>query len=506
MKSEKKSEKISDAIGGRSEETVMSAADTRLRHLQKEEKKTTARKIWFRIASAAACLGIVGGIFFMNGRNNFLISASAETLVKAEYPEVAPYPDEELYHDASGLFDSDAFDRVYESWRGQRTARQEAKAALGDLSDFYLSTARTFLSDSGTENRVYSPVSLYTALSMLAETTGGESRAQLLSLLGAENIEALRSKAKNLWTANYQNDGATTSILADSLWLNQSVGFVEETVERLAKDYYASSYRGDPASTEFNQALRDWLNEQTGGLLKEAVEHTSLSPETILAIYSTVYFRAKWAYQFRSANNDKKIFHAVSGDQTAEFMNAADDFGRYYWADDFGAICLHFVNGGGMWLILPDEGKTVDDVLSSGDYLEMIQKSNRGEWKNTKSLIVRYSVPKFDVSSDLQLIDGLTSLGIEDIFEAERADFVPLLGNSDSEKEAFVGNVRQAVRVVIDEEGCTAAAFTEIALSGAGMPSGEKMDFILDRPFVFAITGDTGEILFIGTVMSVDNE
>lgn len=52
--------------------------------------------------------------------------------------------------------------------------------------------AAQFLSGAGEENAVLSPVNIYMALAMLAELTDGESRAQLLDLIGAQNIEAVR--------------------------------------------------------------------------------------------------------------------------------------------------------------------------------------------------------------------------------------------------------------------------------------------------------------------------
>lgn len=518
------SENISTAIGEIDEQIVSPAAERRAEcYKEKKAGGNRGRKIWLSVASAAACLGIVGGIFAMSKESGILIlpepssgndgvfdtngesgisdSVFAEMLAKAVYPEAAPYPDESQYFGVTGGFDDEAFDRVYEPWREQKSARRDASLSLSGLSAFYQSTVPAFLSGSGNENRVYSPISLYSALSMLAETTDGESREQILALLNTENIEALREQAKNLWAANYRNDGATTAILANSVWLNQGVNFVRKTVDRLAGDYYASSYRGDPASEEMNRLLRDWLNEQTGGLLEEAVKNTGLSPETVMALYSTVYFRAKWDQEFREQNNDEKIFHSVSGDVTAEFMNATNHNGAYYWGEDFGAYQLRFADGGGMWLILPDEDKTTDDVLASGEYLEMIESRFTNKiWENVKGLIVHYSVPKFDVSSDIGLNEGLEALGVTDIFDAATADFSPLAENSE---ELYVSTARHAARVVIDEQGCTAAAFTEMAICGAAMPPDEEMDFIVDRPFLFVITGDTGGILFAGTVNSL---
>ena len=56
-----------------------------------------------------------------------------------------------------------------------------------------------------------------------------------------------------------------------------------------------------------------------------------------------------------------------------------------------------------------------------------------------------------------------------------------------------------AARVVIDEEGCTAAAFTVVAPGGSAAPE-DEVDFVLDRPFLFCITGDSGLPLFVGIV------
>lgn len=51
--------------------------------------------------------------------------------------------------------------------------------------DFVAGSAARFLTDTGGENAVYSPLSAYMALAMLAELTDGESRNQLLGALGA---------------------------------------------------------------------------------------------------------------------------------------------------------------------------------------------------------------------------------------------------------------------------------------------------------------------------------
>lgn len=110
---------------------------------------------------------------------------------------------------------------------------------------------------------------------------------------------------------------------------------------------------------------------------------------------------------------------------------------------------------------------------------------------------IHWSVPKFDVDSDLDLIPALQALGVTDVFADGVADFSPL-----TDLDALVSQVKHTARVKVDEEGCEAAAFTAImADAGAMMP--EDMPVVemnLNRPFGFLITGADGLPLFTGIV------
>lgn len=467
-----KSEKLSEAIGNLSEEIIEKADRRRTAKASKKPRK--AIKFPLKItAVTTACLAAVIGIIALVPRG-----ISAKALAKAVYPKAAKYPG---MHNINN-----------DKWIAERRARWDSgKLIDSDVNDFYKKTAEEFL--SGEENRAYSPVNIYMELAMLGETTDGESRKQLLDLLGADNIDELREDAKNMWLANYCNDGAVTSILANSIWLNEDVKTKQLPLDVLAKNYYASSYCGDLSSPEMTDAVQTWLNQQTDGLLSDYVKNVNLDPGTIMALYSTVYFRAKWDNQFDKSNNDTKTFHAPNGDIQTEFMNDTNTCGTFYAGEDFGAIFLDFKEGGEMWFILPDEDKTIDDVLSSGEYIKMM--CNTAEWKNSKALKIHYSVPKFDISSQIGLSDGLKKLGVSDVFDIEKADFSPL-----TDSAVFVSEANHTARVVIDEEGCTAAAFTEMISATAALPPEDEMDFILDRPFIFAVTSDTQQPLFIGTV------
>ena len=164
----------------------------------------------------------------------------------------------------------------------------------------------------------------------------------------------------------------------------------------------------------------------------------------------------------------------------------------YYWGDNFGAVALGLKNGSRMWFILPDVGHTTADVLSDGQYMQMVLGQER---ENSKWMKVNLSVPKFDVNSTMNLENGLQKMGVTDVFSESAADFSALTGDM----PIFLTAADQTVRVQIDEEGVKAAAYIEFPGATSPAPPEEIIDFVLDRPFIFAITTESIP-LFVGTV------
>ncbi len=400
-------------------------------------------------------------------------------------PEQPQYP--------GGDYDAPGYEARHDAWSAARTAMRSIPAAdYNGLLPFLQATSRKFLAGDG-ENRVYSPANFYIALSMLASCTDGDTRAQLLSLLGSETVEAAQATAASLLGRNYVDDGSLTSVFANSLWLNESFDCKQELIDALAQSYYAYTYRGDPSDPAYTEAFQNWLKLMTGGLLDEAAEKLQFPPEMLLTLASTLYYKARWNDEFLPQNTAQQTFHAPSGDRTEDFMHE-DAVGTYYVGENFAATERQFYNGGNMLLILPDAGVTPEALLGAADVWELIGSPQHYGAQAQK--VIRLAVPKFDVSSDLELSGMLRELGVTDVFNAEKSDFTPL----SDETGIAVSKVEHAARVKIDEQGCEAAAFTVEMLCGSAMPPQETVDLVLDRPFLFVIRGLDGNPLFIGTV------
>ena len=475
----KRSERLFAALGEIDRQRVDEAAPV--------GEKTARRKQWGRrrwLGAVAALLAVViaAGAFLRPGG-----AMTAYAIAQAEYPKMAPYP--------SGL--GQLSEKAYDEWWEDMSAQRRDLGDTSALEAFFARSARTFLTQEPGENRVYSPLNVYMALSMLAQLTDGDSRGQILALLGSSSMEELRKQAGDVWNSSYRDDGAVTSILASSLWLDQGVKFNQGTMDTLARDFYASSYRGEMGSDAFNRALQDWLNEQTGGLLEEQAGNVELDRDTILALATTLYFKAKWQGEFSKEKTTPQTFHGPEGDVETDFMHQRGN-GTYYWGDKFAAVSQPFKQGGAMWFLLPDEGVAPEELLADKEAAEFLFAADKYEWEKQKYLIVNKAIPKFDVSSQFDLGEGLRALGITDVYDPAVSDFSPM--TADAGAPIFLSKADHAARVVIDEEGCTATAFTVLAEGGAAAPPEDEVDFVLDRPFLFAVTGDSGLPLFTGVV------
>ena len=447
---------------------------------------------------ALTCLLSAGCAKIVEKDDNETAVPSKFSVAQAVYPETVAYPNEMSYIGATGEFDSDAFHEDFTAWRESKNARSSQYEGYREgLDSFFSASIREYLSDTEGKNRAYSPLNVFMALAMLAEITDGESRGQILELMGKSDINELRQQAKAIWNANYSDDGVLTSVMGSSVWLNENVNFVQETMDSLAANYYASSFRGTMGSPEFNKALQDWLNEQTGGLLKDQAANVELSPETVLALATTVYFKGRWSNEFNKNATTQEQFYLLNDaaeSVSCDFMQKGGT-NTYYWGDKFSSVSLGFEGGGSMKFILPDEGVSVDELLADDEAMRFML--SREGWDNSKFLIVNMSVPKFDVVSDIELSTGLKNMGVTDVFNANISDFTPMTSDMDG---IFVSQAQHAARVTIDEEGCTAAAYTVMAVCGSAMPPEEEVDFVLNRPFVFVLTSMDGLPLFTGVV------
>ena len=412
-----------------------------------------------------------------------------------EFPQQPRMPDEgdqealQAYLDALGQY-HDALAAL----RGDNPGLTEEHWKV--LNDFAAKSVPLVLTEHTEENAIYSPLSLWSALAMLAQCAGGDSRRQVLDAIGAEDPAALQNQVEHIWRALYTDDGISSLILANSVWLNSNMQgtYIQDTLDTLAQKYYAGAYSVPMGTGEADTAVTQWVNEQTKGLIGSDAPVVQTDTLTLALLVSSLYYKAAWQNEFMPERTEIDTFTDAAGQETkVDFMHRTED-ANFIRREGYQAAKLS-THLGDMVFVLPDEGVSPTSLLKEPDFLSRLEfYGDACTWGE-----VQWSVPKFDVNSDLDLLETLAALGITDLTDPDRADLSAL-----TDLDAFLSDAKQLARVKVDEEGVEAAAVTILSVKNLNLPpqSTEVCVMDLDRPFLFVIRAE-GVPLFVGIVNQV---
>ncbi len=433
-----------------------------------------------------------GGEPVHDGEEPVKMSYTLAEPVYPEFPQQPQFPEDGDY---------DAWDEAYQKYidalialRGEGNHVTEAEHAA--LTAFTAKSTPLVLAGQEGKNAIYSPLSLWSALAMLAQCADGDSRQQVLDAMGADGVDALQDQVEHLWRTLYTDDGMSTLILSNSIWLNSSLQgtYVQDTLDTLARKYYAGTYAVPMGSGEADQAVTEWVGEQTRGLIGGDQPVVETKPETLALLVSSLYYKAAWQDEFMPERTEIDTFTGADGQESwVDFMHRTED-ANFIRRDGYQAARLQ-THLGEMVFVLPDQGVAPESLLQNQEFLSRLEfYGDAAIWGE-----VQWSVPKFDVDSDLDLMEALKAMSITDLPDFDRADLTAL-----TDLDAFLSDAKQLARVKVDEKGVEAAAVTIMAACGTGMPPEDPeicvMD--LDRPFLFIIrTQDVP--LFVGVVNQI---
>ncbi len=362
-----------------------------------------------------------------------------------------------------------------------------SKEGLDALEQFSMHTASRILSE-GKGNTLYSPYSLYIALALAASGAEGATQKEMLSLLGGYspgNITRLAAETGKLIRLLHTDNEIGRLKTANSLWIQKGHMFKKDYEDVAAGSFYASLHAADFSQKETADNMGEWVREHTGGQITPTIRP---DPQQVMAILNTLDFKDEWSDAFNESQTGQGVFYPEDGGQlTAAFMSRNYYTADYVKGDRFASATLRLKNGGAMTFVLPDKGVSVKEVVATPEKTRSLLPASG---KTTYKLNLK--VPKFDYSSELELVHALEALGMKTPF-TEQADFSRM-----STTSAYISQITQNAHIAVDEKGVEAAAFTQLMMAGSGLPKGEPAELILDRPFLYSITAANGTVLFTG--------
>ena len=336
-------------------------------------------------------------------------------------------------------------------------------------------------------NRIYSPLSIYMAFSVLAECCDGQSLDELLGFLDVSDKDELRKINHDLFTSLYFDEFKRYCRMTNSIWVDNEYTCEEDVLKNLADYYYTASFSRDLNSGTDCSEISEWIYQNTSGKFRPLI---TPSPDNVLKIINTVTFKENWDKIFDTTAEG--TFYNGNDEINCTFMKGFSE-GRITETEDFIKYSKDFRDGYVMNFILPAENTDVRSLLSNSETMNSIFSST-GEIH-----MVTASVPKFSSSSKFDLIPVAKTLQVKKIFS--EAEIYPLLSPEKNDLEnPYVDEITHEAVIDVTEKGCEAAAYTMIGVTDESVSADPPYTFTADRPFLYYISDTNGTPLFIGTV------
>lgn len=350
------------------------------------------------------------------------------------------------------------------------------------------------------DNEVYSPLSLYLALSMLLPATSETTHDELLEGLSISSTENFEENIQPLLKKNniLDDEEDYASLLTNSIWLqNDRDDYDEEILEVLENRYQAMHQFTDFKNEEKTKELIEaFIDAQTNGFIQEL--DLNIDSNTVLLLLNTLYFKDQWQEQFKQ---ETEFEFTTKDDKTIEVKGVMKKFEnpKYYVEDDLEMVMIPFRNGNQMLFIKPEDIARFFEQDKISDIHSLLENLEYSE--NTS---VNLTMPEVDISSNFKELNKfLASLSFTELMSD-----APYLSYIEGEETGMIINdIVQQARITVDREGAEAAAYTSIGVEETSIPIiEEEIEMILDQPYVMVVLSPEYIPMFVSTVNNPANE
>ena len=341
-------------------------------------------------------------------------------------------------------------------------------------------------------SNVLSPLSVTYLLGMMDAGAAGSTREEITAVLGfGDDVMAANEYSKTMLDGAASVDPAATVKIANCIDVNSSMGFtlLQQYVDDMKHYYNAQIEALDFTKSNTLDIINKWCKDNTDGMIPTILDE--LNPSAAMYMLNAIYFKADWTAKFNKKYTRKMDFTLTNGTTVKRELMHIKAQTLYGQDETCSVLLLPFGNGAySMYVLMPAEGVTTADFIQG-----MTIEDLNSHLDNIYKAEVDILLPKFETSSDTELINTLTAMGITSAFDPYRADFSNM-----SNAGLCVSKMLQKAKIEVNEDGAKAAAIT---LSGfvltCYVPT-PHVDFHATRPFLYIIREEsTQSIFFIGT-------
>ncbi|MGC8642371.1 MAG: serpin family protein, partial [Isosphaeraceae bacterium] len=222
------------------------------------------------------------------------------------------------------------------------------------------------------------------------------------------------------WKPEHEKPGYQLSV-ANRLWGQAGFHILPDFLAVTRESYQAElalvDFAHDPEHAR--AVINEWVEARTQEKIKDLLPRGTITDLTRLVLTNAIYFKGDWTHPFHKEATREEDFHVTSDKTTrAPLMHQKDDF-RLGVVAGLKVLDLPYGKGDlSAIVVLPDE---IDGLPALEQKLNL---KNLSGWLSTlRRQQVDVYLPRFQLTSQFQLNDTLSEMGMPLAFDQRKADF-----------------------------------------------------------------------------------
>jgi len=346
------------------------------------------------------------------------------------------------------------------------------------------------------ENMVYSPLSIKYALKMLEEGAVNNTFSEINQAIGNIELPKYTSIDERLSIAN-------GIFIKDIYFENVNTEYINTLKEK---------YDAEIQKDEFENAqnVNQWVSDKTFGIIRDIIKDELVkNPSHALILISALAIDGKWAVPFKVYDTMPDQFYTDDGEKIKVTMMIKKETSgsnlSYYMDDNVTAITMDLNDDITpkieFMAIMPNENLSEFIKNLTKEQIQHIDRYLTTVEEGKKDIVL--NIPRFEFEYGLMLKKDLMGLGINGIFDEQKADLSRMVNRDvNNGNNFYIADTIHKAKIEFTENGVKAAAVTStqgfFALSG---PPFSPEAIIFNKPFMFIIRDkEAKNIWFTGTV------
>lgn len=372
---------------------------------------------------------------------------------------------------------------------------EEAKLMLVSSSnEFGIDLLKSINQDQANENVLISPLSINMCLGMALNGANGNTATEMRNTLGFGNMSQVNINGTyRALLNNLPNiDPKVTVNISNSIWPNQQYNILQSFIDTNINYFDAEVNQLDFSDPNSKNIINQWVNDATEGKINKIIDR--ITSDDVMFLVNAVYFLADWKYEFDPDDTYPGSFNLNNNSTVQTDMMLSQENKLEYYSDSIvNVISLPYGDSDNFHFVaLMPANNSIDQFINN------LAQSSLDQWINMvdKPLYpTRFQFPKFETQYKIKLNEVLKTLGMNDAFNPNAADFSKIAENLN----LFISNIAHKTYMKLDEQGTEAAAVTSTGITTTSAP--QIISF--NQPFVYLIREkETGAILFIGKMVN----